>query len=465
MSAVAQPFPLDLTPPRLALPRSLTWMAAFAYSLTMLVAGMRAATPAALLAAAALIALTAVFVFRPLAGLIVLLLTHQSVDLWANGQLSSIGGLQFNLSTGMTILAVVVGGAYLIENRAVAFRSPSLWAFVAFTAVATASLVFTPSLSLGLSEVLRLARVGAIYGLVYALCRSRRDLELIAASVLLSISGVLVVALHEALTHGGRHNLALDVYRTTGGFYGPDELGFVLGALLCFAIPLLLGGRLPWWPLLALWAGLTGVALVNSYTRTAWISLAAGLLAIGVVRYRSLLVFGPLIAIAVVVAVPSTVNRFSDLNDSAVHNGRAGNTFAQRVDLWRANLPKVNSAPVLGHGFASIDVKQGYLVHSDYVRAAVETGLVGVAAFAWLVVSGVVGSFRAVRRTLRQRPRGLPTAAAVGAFGVAVIYLLASADSNLMTKPVIAGSAWALIACGHAMSRLVAEERSLELAQ
>jgi O-antigen ligase len=307
--------------------------------------------------------------------------------------------------------------------------------------------------------VLRLARIGVIYGLVYVLCRSRRDIELVGGAILISALGVIGLAIEQTIAGDTSSSLGQFQFdRATGGFTGPDELGIVLGVLLCFSVPLLLGGRLRWWPLLVLWIGVAGIALVGSYTRTGWISLIVGLLVIGAIRYRTLLLIVPLVLMAVVLAVPSTVQRFNDLSEGPQHAGHYGNTFSERISLWESNLPKVNRAPLLGHGWSSIGVEQGRLTHSDYVRTVVETGLLGLTAFICLLISGVVGSASALRRTLRVRPRGLLTAVSVSGVGVSVVYMLASADSNLITKPVVTGAVWTLVALAHAAGRIAASE-------
>ena len=245
--------------------------------------------------------------------------------------------------------------------------------------------------------------------------------------------------------------------RATGGFPGPDALGIVLGVLLCFAIPFALGTRLVWRWLLVAWIAVAGVALVGSYTRTGWLTLIVGLLVIGVVRYRILLILIPVTLAVVVLAVPSTVQRFNDLNQDPAHEGHYGNTFSQRLSLWRTNLPKVNQSPVIGHGFASIGEQEGSLTHSDYVRTVVETGILGLLAFLALLASGVGGAIGAVRRTNRLSDDRVLLATAVGGLGVAVVYVLASADSNLLTKTVMNGAVWTLVALAHSTSRLAAD--------
>jgi hypothetical protein len=62
-----------------------------------------------------------------------------------------------------------------------------------------------------------------------------------------------------------------------------------------------------------------------------------------------------------------------------------------------------------------------------------------------------------VRRTNRLSDDRVLLATAVGGLGVAVVYILASADSNLLTKTVMSGAVWTLVALAHATGRLAAD--------
>src|SRR5206468_8978799 len=110
-----------------------------------------------------------------------------------------------------------------------------------------------------------------------------------------------------------------------------------------------------------------------------------GVAVLAIVRYRGLLVVGPLLLVLIAAAVPSTVHRFSDLSAGRTHYG-PGNSLRARYDLWRQNLPKVAHDPVLGNGFKSIvedttatkgqgvNVVAGAHSHSDFVRSVVGLG-------------------------------------------------------------------------------------------
>ncbi|HVG87414.1 MAG TPA: hypothetical protein VM823_00490, partial [Gaiellales bacterium] len=90
-------------------PGPLCWLAAIGFSGVLLLAAVLSAHASGFLVAALLAAISGLFLVRPLAAIVLVIVVHQSVDLWANGQLESIGGLQFNLTTGLTLLVVLVG--------------------------------------------------------------------------------------------------------------------------------------------------------------------------------------------------------------------------------------------------------------------------------------------------------------------------------------------------------------------
>jgi hypothetical protein len=74
--------------PAVPAPQSLTWGAALVVSLAELAVAADSGRPQAFLASAVVTALAVVFAIRPLAGLMAVVLVHQSVDLWADGTLA-----------------------------------------------------------------------------------------------------------------------------------------------------------------------------------------------------------------------------------------------------------------------------------------------------------------------------------------------------------------------------------------
>ena len=78
--------------------------------------------------------------------------------------------------------------------------------------------------------------------------------------------------------------------------------------------------------------------------------------------------------------------------------------------------------------------------HNDFIRAYVETGLVGLAFYTCMLVALVGNARRAVQRAPRSTLEG---GVAAGALGCAVCFVLDSMAANVMSNVV---SLWYLIA-------------------
>jgi O-antigen ligase len=162
----------------------------------------------------------------------------------------------------------------------------------------------------------------------------------------------------------------------------------------------------------------------------------------------------------VALAVPSTTSRLNDVSTGQSSYAQ-NDSFQSRVKQWRAALPKATRRPLTGLGLTSIvqESSNSELVHSDYIRTLVETGVFGLAAYLWLLIAAVWGSAQAVWLT-RQRSVPWPLAAAsLAGLSAGLSYAIASGDSNLITQPAVSGTAWALFACAHAARRLARAER------
>jgi len=213
------------------------------------------------------------------------------------------------------------------------------------------------------------------------------------------------------------------------------------------------------------WRRALGVMLVAStiflfltYTRAALIAAAVGLLIVGLIQSKRLLI-GLLIAGSVgLLIVPSLSSRFSDLTkyeqkQALTDSGGAnsGNTLAWRFNYWTDVLPLANKNPVTGIGLNQTKyyTEQAKKPHNDFIRAYVETGLVGLAAYLFLLYSLVALGARAVRRT---RPGTFERGVAAGFLGCAVAFIAVSMVSNVISNVV---NLWYFIAFAACASGIV----------
>ena len=118
-----------------------------------------------------------------------------------------------------------------------------------------------------------------------------------------------------------------------------------------------------------------------------------------------------------------------------------------------------NSNPVTGIGLSMTSDLTGVAQpHNDYVRAYVETGLLGLGTYLAMLIAMVGLGRRAVQASVRGTfDRGV----GAGFLGCAVAYVAASLAANVMSNVV---SLWYLFAFAAAASAVV-RRRDLELAR
>jgi len=154
---------------------------------------------------------------------------------------------------------------------------------------------------------------------------------------------------------------------------------------------------------------LVAPALLGSFTRSAWVGT---LVAVGVIltltRARLVAALAGIVMIVILV-LPSG---YRDRAMSAFDPGSPWNV--ERLRIWTAGWRMFQDHPVTGVGLQDlhplieryyppgVEVSHGHL-HSIYVQVAATMGIVGLAAFAWLVV----GLFRAAGRGLKADLHGV----------------------------------------------------------
>ncbi len=148
----------------------------------------------------------------------------------------------------------------------------------------------------------------------------------------------------------------------------------------------------PRWLLIAL-ALPTAAGVLLSLSRASWLGLAAGLLLVGALRYRRILVLGIAGGLALLISPPGEAYLGRLISGFST----ADRATAFRVGEYANALTLLHRYPVLGIGFGQspdIDVTAG--VSSVYLLVAEQTGLLGLGLFSiavglvwWIGVRGL----------------------------------------------------------------------------
>jgi O-antigen ligase len=204
---------------------------------------------------------------------------------------------------------------------------------------------------------------------------------------------------------------------------------------------------------------LSSVFLFFTYTRSALVATAVGLFIVGLIQSKRLLAGLIIAGMAGLLLVPSLSGRFSDLTQYqakqlAQQGGtNGGNTLAWRLSYWTQVLPLANSNPVTGIGLnqTKANTSQAKQPHNDFIRAYVETGLVGFFAYVWLLVALVALGRRAIQRT---RGGTFERGVAAGFLGCAVAFVAVSVVANVISNVVNLWYFIAFAACASAVVKI-----------
>ncbi len=272
-----------------------------------------------------------------------------------------------------------------------------------------------------LPELLRwLMLAGAVQGAIGSLLML---LSPITQLNLLSSLRVIGYPLADVLRYvPGPNNTYTEQLRAIGTSVDPN----VFGGTLMLALALIVVQWAAPKPLFSRWllvvlAIPTGVGILLSLSRASWVGLSVGLLLVGTMRYRGILVLG-VAAGLVLLATPAG----QDVMERFVSGfSTADRATAFRVGEYANALTLIQRYPLLGIGFGlspDIDVTAG--VSSVYLLVAEQTGLIGLAIYLIALGSAWTVGLRALQRLRDPRAQGIVAACFAALSGALVTGLL-----------------------------------------
>jgi O-antigen ligase len=424
---------------------------------------MAAASTVAPLAAVGGLALGCLLLASPEAALALILLFRPMLDLVPQG-LAVPGSTQvLDLSAGVALLLTGAAALHVLSNRTDVLRIPLVAPFAALLAVATVSLLASSDLGLTAASLVRLMGQLALYVLVFSVVRRRAQAErfvvvLIAAAVPPVVWGfgeILVghaKYLHPALAEGITHpRLA-----------GPFGEGLTLGSFLLVALVLTVvlslesrrrQERFIYASLLAFFL----VALYLTLARGPWLAFALALGVLAIARYRVLLLLAPLTLLILLVLVPGMSERWAPIIENPGET-----TLADRLSRWEGAWTVFREHPIVGAGLGVGDLEAGAEAsgrlspaHDDYLRVLADTGVLGLAAYLWLLCAAAVEALRAHHRLKTPRYRAI----VLSFLAVWAAFMILRVSGNVLTLQILQYYFWALAAVALALPRVESTEQ------
>jgi len=298
------------------------------------------------------------------------------------------------------LLEIFLGVAILIGLLAtrglVPWRNPYTWPAALLLVAATVEVVVAPSTRQALGLWKDYFVEPALAGLlIAALVRTRARARLLLAG--LAVAGMIAAGANigHALVLLSQHRFQV-LAPPVVIYDSPNAIPLYLVPLDAIAIALLLFSETLWERIAcAVFLLVTATAVLLSYSRGGWIALAAVVVFVAlftVYRWQTVLAVVGAATVAVVSSAGIRRRILVEFNPASSHN-----SASTRFELWRSTLNLLHHHPLTGSGLAGFKSAlvpyqvRGYVTGSIYphdivLNFWVETGLLGLVAFVWLMV-------------------------------------------------------------------------------
>ena len=265
--------------------------------------------------------------------------------------------------------------------------NPAIFAYVVSMILATLLGVYMGSVRpvRGFFYTLKYLEYFVVYFMAVNYVQEERQMRRLLTTALLTcaISAVMGIA---QIPSGERVSAPFE------GKYGEPN---TFGGYLIFMLALILGQLLSARALPAAlgwlaFSGLVTAPLLYTLSRSSWVAAIPMLLTLIVLSPRRLILMiglGSLVVVGPLAFPKQVVDRYNytlhdrvDRSDYRIGGSRLDTSTAARLDSWRDGIAGWAKRPLFGYGVTGFT-----FMDAQFVRVLVETGLVGLAAFLWLM--------------------------------------------------------------------------------
>jgi len=312
-------------------------------------------------------------------------------------------------------------------------------------------------------EALRILAVVVMFVVLEQMMVDRPTMNRLLAAIFASAAFPVAFTLLGVLTGTARSEAKGGFTRLTGTFAQANDFGRYLMVIIIFGVAVYpyVAPRLRRW-LAVLLAGCV-VCMMLTLTITAMIGTVVGLVIVGLVQSKRLLGGVVLACLCALLFVPQLLNRVTGATDISTIQSVGGNSNSSlgwRLSYWTDVLPLANANPVTGIGLnmTQYETDAAKQPHNDFLRAYVETGLLGFGAYVALIIAMLGLGRRAVQTSYAGT---LDRGVAAGFWGVATAFALVSVAANVISNVALL---WYVFAFGAAAAAVVRRQREQERA-
>ena len=358
----------------------------------------------------------------------------------------------------LAILFILVAFFWLLTRMREGKKSPRpsihRVCLILFAGAGFLSVIDSAAPTISLLEAIRVTAVVVMLAVLEVMLTDREMIKKLITSIYVSALIPVGYTMFEVLTHHAQFTSG-GFSRFEGTFSQPNPFAIYLTMLIVMGAALFphLSDKKKIGMSILLFFSL--ICLYYTFTRSAWIATVIGLFAVAFMGRRRLML-GLMVAGIMVslVALPSVAGRFADLGSSTSAAGYSSNSLSWRFSYWGDVFPLADKDPITGIGLnmSSYETSQQKEPHNDFLRAYVETGVIGTIAYLALLLSMILVARESMRFT-KLRPWSYERSIAVGFAACVLAFLVISLVSNVITEVIVLWYYVAFAAAAYAVTR------------
>ncbi len=390
-------------------------------------------------------------------------------DWVAGGERIDVGILTFDLGGLVNVITTLIGAVYFLVLWRNPFKGRSLtWPYLIFWGLFAISMPWAPDFRQGIRFVTRLLAPFVTYLIISDLL-DRGMVRRVIKALYLSSAVPILYGYWELFTGSG-NTITAGFVRVQSCFNHPANFSMYLLFLFCLAYATFLDRRTMNKAAWLFYLSAIVILLISTYTRISWLAALVCFVylswAYGRVRYLltallAAVLFAPLFAqplINRVLAIDTALGSHNLLDRS--------NSIGWRLFFWTHLIEDWKLRPWFGYGTGSSIVFGRELMgvwtspHNGYLRVLYETGIVGLAAFTWVLVTMMKQALRLLRSRLDEKVKLVSHVYVT----MTISYIILNITDNILEYYEVAIYNWAILALVEYSNKVAASKGLIEAA-
>jgi putative inorganic carbon (hco3(-)) transporter len=366
-----------------------------------------------------------------------------------------IGKYEYSGEGFLTLAVIMVGCIFVLMNMQ-RLKNVTKWPFIFFILFCGLTFFVAEDTANFAKKLSRLIGYFFLYLMVVSFCEKDKNRKILSYALVLSLLVTNIPAVYIYFVAPEKYmNQLLGVKGGLReiGFMAKNNFGFFSCYMLLFLLYFYYVVRSNTLRTFFLALVLMQAALlVMSFTRAAWASFVAALPLMVLFSKNRIRFAMPFLVIAFIAASLYSVIYLGAYREITEKKEYGFSSWHFRTDYaWPASIKAFEKKPLVGWGLGNNlhaltkAAKLKATSHNDYLLVLVETGLIGLSLYLWLLTSLLFKTIRGIREAENLQSQML----CVAALGIFVAYLIGSLAEHLLQTPGATGSVITILGMAH----------------